>query len=376
MYTMITTRSKKLQIFQTAVLIFLLTPSLFLSQSKRYQWKFNTVAHHLLQIEENSESGSVPNDFDAKYQLLDNTIDNCLRAVKGQDISAIKDNEHAEKILRMIDSAIFKERFSVCVKVERLSEALTLKRKGSLGCFYTDKDWKINYRSENYTKSDSLYHVDCDLLSFIYLGVGDVLKLSFHVVEVPYHTFIRWALPNGVSVNWDVNTAKITTDDEYRKGIQGITPGFNKETELKLQYLKNLTKNELIGYYYFVVGRSLKKEKKYPEAQTAYLKSIQYRPSNYIARYCLAFMIVFTGAYHSQGDFLLAEKVAGEAYHLYPEDQEVVETYACSLALLGKFSEAKDILKSFLHYDTDLYNAFEKNENGIEVFKKKHTIID
>lgn len=336
---------------------------------------YTTIAHQLLELEEKSDPDSKV-DFDTEYKVLDSIIGNCIQAVKSYDKFTIKNKEEAEKFLKTIDSTIFMQPFSVCVKVERLSEALTLKRKGSLGCFYTDRDWKINYRSENYIKSGYLYHVDCDLLSFIYLGVGEVLNLPFHLVEVPYHTFIRWTLPNGLSVNWDVNTAKITTDDEYRKGIMGITPGFSKETELKLQYLKNLTKNELIGYYYFVVGRSLKKERKYPEAQTAYLKSIQYRPSDYLARYCLAFMIIFTGAYHSQDDFLLAEKVAGEAYHLYSEDQEVVETYACSLALLGKFSEAKSILKSFPHYDTDLYNAFEKKESGIEVFKKKHTVVD
>lgn len=363
-------------ITKTFVLIGVLMHSFLFSQTERYQWKYNTIAHQLLQIEETSESGIDPDDFDAKYQVLDNTIDHCLKAVKNHDLSGIKNKEQASILFRLIDSAIFKERFSVCVKVERLSEALTLKKKGSIGCYYSDQKWGIPYRAENYTAFDTLYHVDCDLLSFVYMGVGEVLKLPFHFVDTPSHTFIRWALPDGTSVNWDPNMAKITTDDEYRNGIPGITLSFDKDTEANLGYLKNFTKNEIIGYYYFVVGRSLKKERKYAEAQTAYLQSIEYRPSNHTARYCLAFMIIFTGAYHSQEDFLLAEKVAGEAYHIYSEDQEVVETYACSLALLGKFSEAKNILKSFSGYDKDLYNAFDHNENGIEVFKKKHTVID
>lgn len=358
----------------SCIFLLLLINSNLFSQTTRYKWKYNTITHKLLQIEELNEASTkiVTQDFDNKYLLLDNIIDNCKKSVSNIDLTTINDEIQAKKVLKIIDSTLSKNLFTVCVKIENLSDALTLKSKGTLNCMYTNDISPIDYRVRDFSLSKKFYHVDCDLFSFIYLGIGEALGIPVSFIEVPNHNFIRWNLSDNTFINWDVNMGKTYLNNEYKTGIPYLTSGFSDLEETKYHYLNNLNNNEVLGYYYFVIGRLQKKNQKYKNAENLYLKSIQYRPSSPIAKYCLAYMIVFTGAYNSSNDFLLASRLAKEAYDIDNDHKEIVETYACSLALLSRFEEAKKVLKSYKKYDPDLYNAFEKNNNGIEIYQKKH----
>ena len=97
---------------------------------------------------------------------------------------------------------------------------------------------------------------DCDLTSFVYLGIADKLRLPIFAVCAPSHMFIRWVAPDW-SFNWD------TTRREYRSDYW-----YTKRSNISLVSVKNgvylaaLTRQETLAFGYHNTAYFLATEKK------------------------------------------------------------------------------------------------------------------
>lgn len=60
--------------------------------------------------------------------------------------------------------------------------------------------------------------LDCDLLTIIYLSVGELDGLPLRAVVVPRHTFVRYLLPGGGHLDWETTTGSVEKDSYYRSG--------------------------------------------------------------------------------------------------------------------------------------------------------------
>lgn len=337
----------------------------------RYSWQYNTITHRLLQLEEETSSirgKKLTKFFDDRYKVLDHLISDCSVKIKYK--TGETDRNTIVSILRNIDTILAKNHFCFCVPVRKLSQSLELESKqNNFNCEL--RNYYHNYRKQYYEQVSTLYHIDCDMGSFIYLGIAEVLKLPLKMVEVPQHNFVRWMINDSIYINWDVNMADSISDDEYRKG-SSESRAFNKIKEDKYGYLLNLSDSTIKGYYYLLIGRSLKTQKRYDLAQKCYELSISLRPRSPWGRYYLGYMIVFTGCCNS---YLYANKLLQEAVEIYPAS-EYVEALACSLALLGKQDEAVKVISDYNVKNEELILAFQKGQTGIEVYKKHHNVID
>lgn len=250
--------------------------------------KYNTVAHRLLQIEELAFM-QANLDYREMYQVLDSVIDKASREIKiiqsqELDPSLASEKEMVPQIFEAIDRALWEMDFILCIKTHYLHQALGKRR------LPLDKS-KIHFWSEEYaqTQDSSLYFgaslnataypqvtlmslekkekfladpqsryrlIDCDLTAYIYLAVGEVLDLPIHLVEVPGHFFVRYEFSDQSHFNWDNNSAREFTDDDYRNGlIPSAKKPFNREVEESNHYLESLTREEAIALHTsFIVG--------------------------------------------------------------------------------------------------------------------------
>ena len=235
-------------------------------------WKYNTVAHRLLQVEELAfqQSGA---DYGGMYAVLDSVID-----LAGDKISLIReeglaDREEALRIMEAIDRALWELDFIICIKTSFLSEALrrtrlpqdksgihfyeeTEARPGDSSVYYGASLNRTAYpqvtlmsaekKAEFLANPQRHYHLfDCDLGGYIYLGVGEALGLPIYLVEVPGHFFVRYEYGNGDYLNWDNNSAREYTNDDYRQGYCASSKkSFDQATEEECFYLRSLNRAE------------------------------------------------------------------------------------------------------------------------------------
>jgi hypothetical protein len=59
------------------------------------------------------------------------------------------------------------------------------------------------------------YVVDCDIASYIYLAVSEVMKYSLSMVQMPLHEFIRWHRAKGGYIDFETMDGIETNDDDY-----------------------------------------------------------------------------------------------------------------------------------------------------------------
>ena len=61
------------------------------------------------------------------------------------------------------------------------------------------------------------YVVDCDVASYIYLAIAEVMKYPVHLVEIPKHNFVRWVFAGGSHLDFETMDGFETDDEYYRK---------------------------------------------------------------------------------------------------------------------------------------------------------------
>jgi hypothetical protein len=61
------------------------------------------------------------------------------------------------------------------------------------------------------------YVVDCDIASYIFLSIAEVMKYPLHLVEIPQHNFVRWEFSAGSYVDFETMDGVETDDDYYKR---------------------------------------------------------------------------------------------------------------------------------------------------------------
>jgi hypothetical protein len=118
-------------------------------------------------------------------------------------------------------------------------------------------------------KPGPYYVVDCDIASYIYLAVGEVMKYPLSMVQMPLHNFIRWRRPNGGEIDFETMDGK-ETDDDYYSARWRIPPKFIGRPGV----LTTMSRPQLIAYEHFGIAISTTWKQNYSGAIMEYEKSI------------------------------------------------------------------------------------------------------
>ncbi len=309
----------------------------------RYSCRYSTTSHRLLRLEEKySKLLAVEKNsfYDPMYQKIDLLIDSAkIRLKKIISKDSIIPYDIALKILATIDSILTEQYFLVCIKVEKLSDALTSKSRKDFKCV----EYLQGYRSEfvKIHPTSKYYGIDCDLGAFLYLSIGEMLKLPLYVVEVPGHNFIRWQFPDKTYINWDNNSGKSYSDDAFRQGdTPTISKSFTPKEERLNHFLTNLSQNDITGYYLSIIAIELSHQGRYSETEQLYLQAIAYRPYDALSSNNLSWMYVTVAQFKNAEIYQKAYKLSVKVDSLAPKEIEYRDTYSCACAAIGKFNEA------------------------------------
>lgn len=329
----------------------------------------STIAHYLLKLETEVLSPSERTAFkqDEKINVLNLLLSACESRIGIQEHANHFSVEEAKFVLLQIDSVLAEQGYFTCIKVEYMSQTLRRSSKSNFECTLQTANL---YRKQCLQNFDSIFKMDCDLGSFLYLSIAEVLKLPLKLIEVPKHNFVRWEFENGTYLNWDVNAIAAFSNNEYR---QGRTPAsyiaFDSIQEKQNGYLKSKSHEQILGYYSFVLGRNYKRQRNYIAARYYYQLAIELQPQHPLPKMCMAYLLTFHQSPKNKTELELANQLALEAVRSFPKDNVYLETLACSFARLGKFDEALQALQQSEKAKPELLQAFKNKKTGLEVYR-------
>jgi tetratricopeptide (TPR) repeat protein len=330
---------------------------------------YSTVAHNLIKLETLVLSPKEKTEFnlDEKIKVLNLLLSACENRIGIQENAKHFSQDEAKFVLLQIDSVLAEQGYYTCIKVEYLSHTLRRSPKSNFECALQTGN---AYRKHYLQNFDSIYKMDCDIGSFLYLSIAEVLKLPLKLIEVPKHNFVRWEFENGTYLNWDVNVIAAFSNDDYR---QGRTPAsyiaFDSIQEKQNGYLKSKSHEQTLGYYSFVLGRNYKRQRNYTAARYYYQLAIELQPQHPLPKMCMAYLLTFHHSPKNKTELELANQLALEAARCCPKDNVYLETLACSFARLGKFDEALLALQQSEKAKPELLQAFKNKKTGLEVYR-------
>jgi hypothetical protein len=232
--------------------------------------KYDTFAHRVLDID-SGEALASPE----KYALLDALIDDAKQRITYDP--ALQDPRErlnqAERILRQIDDILTDHNFLYPpggYDVTSLRASLAPQRydKAALERILRVG---VNKRRIDHARAhadEPFYITDCDISSFLFIGIGDALGIDLHLVDLPDHMFVRWELAGGAHVNWDTNDGAVISDKEYAADY-----AMGKRLRKRRVYLSSMTDREAEGFAYFLRGQRFEDRneaaKAIPDLETA-----------------------------------------------------------------------------------------------------------
>lgn len=95
------------------------------------------------------------------------------------------------------------------------------------------------------------YVVDCDIASYIYLAVAEVMKYPLHLIEIPTHNFVRWVFDSGSYLDFETMDG-VATDDDYYQSNWGIPSSFVGRGGI----LVTMNNMQALAYHYATVAVS------------------------------------------------------------------------------------------------------------------------
>lgn len=339
-----------------------------------------TVAHYLLQKELDAMDTIPLNLKTEKLHLLDSLLLRCSGNLPKYDKDFNK--KQAFSVFRKIDSICYAFGMFTCYPIGRLNMAfskrdLTIRTRNDFDCeFYRDT---ISYRNKYLEELAYAFTIDCDLTSILYYSVGELKGYPITMVEVPRHNFVRWTFKNGKHLNWDTNAAIVCDDDCYRNGKSPtVHRAFSKDVEEKAGFLKDMRRDEILGYYMPFTAVKLKNSNQQKQAESIYLKALRQKKPNINASYFLAYMYVYSNAFDKPKYARKALELSKWAYlnmdlYVLYEDtiKEIRETYACSCAANKDFTTALSILKEKSKVDQALERGFEAGCKCNEIYPNR-----
>lgn len=302
-----------------------------------------TIAHELLDYEKTAfaveTSIETKSDYDARFKFIDKLISEADQTLKDKNINRIKarkDSREAEKVFGAIEEVLVKNNLLLHIRTRVLTETLTPSSPRPQAHFTAARrDHFQNHANEFF------YHFDCDLGSYLILAIGEALSLPISLVEVPEHNFVRWNFEGGAFLNWDTNTARTHSNDEYRRG-ESKTAGtsFDKETERRRGFLNNLSKDEIRGYHLALIALHLKNNNHLDLARKYYKRGAKLRPRGTLAQNNLSWMYVTESQFNQAKYLREALSLSLAVDQIDPNDEEYKDTLACAYAANRKFKRA------------------------------------
>jgi tetratricopeptide (TPR) repeat protein len=184
-------------------------------------------------------------------------------------------------------------------------------------------------------KPGPYYVVDCDVASYIYLAVGEVMKYPLSLVQMPLHNFIRWNRPSGGYIDFETMDGK-ETDDNYYAARWGIPRKFIGMPGV----LTTMTRTQLSAYEYFGIAIATTWKHDYSSAVAKYKESIRVDATLSDAANNLAWLYTVVPDVHYR-DGLRAVEYAQKAVALLPNG-DLLDTLACAYASAGNFQAGID----------------------------------
>jgi len=295
---------------------------------KPYKSRHSTIGHTVL--DEDKRAEQFP---DSIYRRLESVVDEVAKAS-----IPILDNsiDEARQTLTAIEDVVKTSNF-VC------SIPYYLVHSFSDGLFQKPLDQRLIGTPENSIRdkhlrnhlNDLFSHVDCDLGTLLYLSVGEVIGIPLCMVEVPDHNFIRWRLRNGQYLNWDTNYGFDKFSDSEYADRYGVTADEKKHGV----YLADMTVENTLGYFCFVRGLTLQRQKRLREAVNEYRSGISKYPKSPSSRNNLAWQFVSERSVQTFVSGSEAQKASEEACSL-SRSHNNLDTLACVYAENGDFDLA------------------------------------
>jgi tetratricopeptide (TPR) repeat protein len=181
-------------------------------------------------------------------------------------------------------------------------------------------------------KPGPYYVVDCDIASYMYLAVAEVMKYPLAMVQMPLHNFIRWLRPAGGYIDFETMDGR-ETDDSYYQALWGIPQKFIGTPGV----LTTMNGNQLLAYEHFGLGISFTWKKDIPHAIAEYKKAISVDASLGDSANNLAWLYaVVPDAIFRDGPKAVA--YGQEAVAIFPNG-DWLDTLACAYGLTGDFAK-------------------------------------
>jgi hypothetical protein len=190
----------------------------FVPVGEGYKHKYNTIAHRFLDDE--IGAGDVTQEM---YAILDMLIDESVAILKPypSGLSILQAQKFAIDSLKAIDCILLRHGFVYPGHglVQLLSDGLGPTYYNVTSDLDDLRNQRHNVRRAafiNARGAGPYYVVDCDIASFIFLGIAEVMKYPLHLIEIPQHNFVRWEFSPGSYVNFETMDGFETDDDYYK----------------------------------------------------------------------------------------------------------------------------------------------------------------
>jgi hypothetical protein len=315
----------------------------FLAAPANYSPRYDTVAHRFL----DSERGVGPVTA-TEYAILDAILDDAKSRLKpvptGLDDAAYE--QFAVESLKTIDCTLVSHGFVYpgIGLVQLLSDGLD-------STMFTDPIYykalvnsphnagRIGFIEQR--KPGPYYVVDCDIASYIYLAVGEIMKYPLSMVQMPLHNFIRWRRPSGGYIDFETMDGK-ETDDNYYAALWRIPPKFVGRPGV----LTTMSSGQLLAYEHFGIAIAISWKHDYPGTIAEYQKSIAVDATLGDASNNLAWLYtVVPDAKYRDGQ--KAGEYALRAVAI-SANGDWLDTLACAYGLAGDFQAGVDTEKRAL----------------------------
>ncbi|OEU53143.1 MAG: hypothetical protein BA872_02120 [Desulfobacterales bacterium C00003060] len=241
-----------------------------------YRPKYYTTAHQALELESELSANS-------NYRLIDEIIDEVRRRAR---LSSYYSKEEATSVFQTIDNVLinFLHRSTVLLsdslEPHKLDKELveSIRNKEISGEKDREGQFSVTSRQKAHVLAhpdEDFYLTDCDALSLIYYGVGEVLDFPIRLVGAPGHTFVRWHFSDGNYLNWETTCGETQTNEFYEKRFNISDISIRKGV-----FLSSLNKNEVLNYTYSNRGQVWSSKGDYDRAIDDYTRAIELYPKS------------------------------------------------------------------------------------------------
>jgi hypothetical protein len=301
----------------------------------RYVRRFNTFAHRMLDLE--SEVSAVP---DSKYELLDQILADAARSIVINPLESTPALPRTKALAVLLEIDRILAEHSVIYPpgdwIDTLGDGLEPHRLSdqdalaAISHAHTDRRKRLIREHQ----SEVFYYMDCDILSFMYMAIGEVIGFDLKLVETPHHNFVRYLLDEHDYIDWETTWPMETSDAVYSG------PELTSLAVQERAYLATMTASETLGYFYLLRGKRWKdlKPPNLERAAADYRLAMQLYPQSSGPRNSLAWLYLSVPGFSVKK--LDVVQLALRAVSIDPLDGEILDTLACAYAESCDFGKA------------------------------------